>query len=235
MRRRDFLKGCAYLSACSLLLHSFIFAYNGRPLKRYTRALLVWEDGRPVKPREIKPDEEYIFFYPFRATPCILVNTHQRLGEVRLHLEDGTEYIWNGGIGPGKSIVAFVAICTHQLSYPTRQRTLISYHPPGKRSSLIGRDKVIQCCAHMSAFDPTKGGKVLEGPAKDPLPAVILAEDKGKVYAEAVLGKDLFEEFFDVYRKDLRKEYGSSRKAKERVDRCVVNPIRKYAREVIKC
>ena len=235
MQRRDFLKGCAYLSACSLLLPSFISAYSGKPLRRYKRALLVWENGRPVKAKEIKPEEEYIFFYPFRATPCLLVNTQQRLSEAKLRLEDGTEYVWSGGIGPGKSIVAFVAICTHQLSYPTRERSLISYHPPGKKSSLVGRDKVIQCCAHMSAFDPAKGGKVIEGPAKDPLPAVILSEENGKIYAEAVLGRDLFEEFFDVYRRELRKEYGSSRKAKEEVNRCVTTPLRKYTKDVIRC
>lgn len=65
-----------------------------------------------------------------------------------------------------------------------------------------GRDRLIVCCAHGSAFDPAAGGRVEQVPAEVPLAAVALAWDPGtdRLFAEGVVGPDGFERFFGSFR-----------------------------------
>ena len=69
------------------------------------------------------------------------------------------------------------------------------------------------------------------------LAAIILEYDEGKdeVYAVGVAGTNQFEQFFKIYKKELREEYGSSRKAKEEVEKTVVMKLEEYTADTIKC
>jgi Rieske Fe-S protein len=230
MDRRGFLRACG-IAAGLLLLKGGIAS----PVKKYRRALLLGKDERPLKPEGIEPQEAYLFFYPYLSTPCFLIDLGEEVPGATLKLEDGTTYRWSGGIGPRKSIVSLVAICTHQLSYPTKERSFINYYPRGMKGSLSKRDMVIQCCAHMSSFDPRKGGRKIEGPAKNPLPIVMLEESDEGIYAVGVAGVDIFPEFFDVFRRELRKEYGSTRRAKSLVDSTKVIKMTEYVSNQIRC
>ena len=232
MDRRRFLKVCTAVAFAPFMLGR---SFGAESFKPYKKALLLREDGKPLKPEDIDPSKEYIFFYPYRSTPCLLIDLGKKVGPVEVKLKNGTSYFWRGGVGPKGSVVAFSAICTHQLSFPKKEYSLINYYPEGKVSKLVGRDKVIQCCAHMSAFDPERGGKVIEGPAPSPLTAIVLSYEDGKFYALGTLGEEVFEDFFDAYRSELRKVYGSTRRAKELVDSCVVLEMEKYTEEVVRC
>ncbi len=238
MNRRDFLRVCTSVAAASLASPSFFrtaFSSQKTEFKPYRKAPLLWKEGVPVKPEEIDPKDQYIFFYPHRATPCLLINLGEEVPPVELKLSDGSSYRWTGGVGSGKSIVAFSAICPHQLSFPTPEVSSVSYYPEGMPSRFMKRDKLVQCCAHLSVFDPARGGEVLEGPSPSPLTAIVLSYEDGKLYAVGTLGRELFEEFFDLFKPDLRKIYRSSRRAKKLVDSCRVMRMNDYVKETILC
>ncbi len=238
MDRRDFLKTCTAVAAASLASPSFfsdlLKAQEGS-FKAYNKAPLVDKSGEPIKPDSLDSSKQYIFFYPHRATPCILANLGKEIPPVEVKLSDGSTYKWPGGAGPEKSIVAYSAICPHQLSYPTPDYSFINYYPADISSGVVKRGGVIQCCAHLSVFDPAKGGAVIDGPAQFPLTAIVLSYEDGVLYAVGTLGKEFFEDFFDVYKPDLRKLYKSSRKAKKLVEKCEVIEVSEYAKEVIRC
>ena len=66
-------------------------------------------------------------------------------------------------------MVAFSAICAHKLVYPT---TAISFI--GLRSGQRGEPaNVIHCCGDNSQYDPLHGARVIDGPAPQPLAAVL--------------------------------------------------------------
>ena len=237
MHRRGFLRLCTSIAAASLASPSLFkdLVRGSVEFKPYRKAPLLKEDGTPLSPEEVSPEEQYIFFYPYRATPCLLINLGEKVDPVKLKLSDGTTYLWSGGVGPHRSIVAYSAICPHQLSYPTPEVSAVGYYPEGVLSKLLKRDKVIQCCAHLSVFDPARGGEVLEGPSPSPLTAIVLSYEGGVLYALGTVGRELFEEFFDVFKPDLRKLYRSTRRAKRLVEKCTVVKMEDYVREFIRC
>ncbi len=235
MHRRSFLKLCTSVAAASLAFSPSFLKAKNISFKPYKKALLLEKDGSPLKAESVDPSKEYIFFYPYRATPCILLNLGNKLDPVEVKLSDGSTYNWIGGVGPKGSIVAYSAICPHQLSYPTPETSFINFYPKGEVSKIIKRDRVIQCCAHLSVFDPSHGGKVVEGPSPFPLTTIVLKYENSKIYAIGTLGKELFEEFFDAFKPDLRKLYKSSKRAKKLMDICKVVELEEYTKEIIKC
>ncbi|NPA32499.1 MAG: Rieske 2Fe-2S domain-containing protein [Aquificae bacterium] len=238
MNRRQLIKTCTSLATLSLFSFTFLSARlsaQENTFKRYKRALLLDKNGNPISPDSIERGKQYIFFYPYRSTPAFLINLGKEVKPAVVKLSDGTTYEWKGGVGPKKSIVAFCAICPHQLSFPTPEYSFINYYPPDKRSKTAKRGNVIQCCAHMSVFDPERGGIVLDGPSEYPLLSIVLEESEGKLFAVGTLGVELFRDFFDAYRSELKKMYGSFRKAKKKVDKSVVLEVEEYVKEIIYC
>ena len=74
-----------------------------------------------------------------------------------------------------RSLVAFSAICAHQLVYPTRDVSFISFRKTRAQRGV--QDELIHCCAEHSQYDPAHGAQVLSGPAPQPLCAVLLSHD----------------------------------------------------------
>ncbi|MCE4611942.1 MAG: twin-arginine translocation signal domain-containing protein, partial [Desulfurococcales archaeon] len=78
VRRRDFLKllgGVGVVAAAGGLLPPLVRYVTPPILKgEMPRSLLVWGDCRtPVKASELKPNTNYIFYYPLVDTPNILL------------------------------------------------------------------------------------------------------------------------------------------------------------------
>jgi len=238
MDRRAFVKACGSVATLSFLSSAFLtetLKAQTNEFKKYKKALLLKKDGNPIKPEDIQVGKQYLFFYPYRSTPAFLLNLGKEVKPAKVKLSDGSSYLWPGGVGPQKSIVAFCAICQHQLSYPTPEYSFINYYPPDKPSKAAKRGNVIQCCAHMSVFDPERGGIVLDGPAEYPLLTIVLSYENGKLYAVGTLGVERFSDFFDAYRSELKKMYKSFRRAKKKVDKSVVMTVEEYVNEVIYC
>jgi hypothetical protein len=129
--RRKFLKVCVGTGAAVAANPSLIAEPAGE-LVPAERVRLVDGSGQTLLPEKLAVGKSYIFHYPYVTTPCFLIDlgVAAEPGE-ELTTSDGNPYRWSGGVGPGRSIVAFSAICAHRMSYPTRSVSFIDYrHEP---------------------------------------------------------------------------------------------------------
>lgn len=229
MERRDFIKFCA-----ASALAAPAVAADARP-QLYSRAKLVDEKGTPLLARAIPANTNLIFHYPFAATPCFLLNLGRPAkGSATLKTAANETYEWRGGVGPGRSIVAYSAICAHKMSYPTKDISFISYRAEKSARNKFG--SVIHCCSEHSQYDPAEGAKVLAGPAPQPLAAILLEYDSStdEIHAVGTLGGEMFNEFFRKYEFRLAIDHGPAPKAAI-AGQCVVQPLDNYCRQQVKC
>ena len=232
MERRAFLGACALLGGAALGSD----AYADAPPRLYARTRLVDIHGTPIRPGAVAADTNYVFQYPYAATPCFLLRlpTGARGGQA-LRRNDGTSYAWRGGVGPQQALVAFSAICAHKLAYPTREVSFIRYQ---RERSSTASGRVIHCCADHSVYDPAEGARVVAGPAPQPLAAIVLEHDAAtdELYALGTLGAEQFDRFFEQYGLKLALEYGSSARAHAPVEgTTVVHELSTYCRNTIQC
>jgi Rieske Fe-S protein len=209
------------------------FAADARP-KPYPRAILVTPEGDPFRASDLKPQTNYVFLYPFEATPVFLLDLGKPALPQSLSTRSRDSYAWPGGVGPNRSIVAFSAICAHQLVYPTREVSFISFRKTRAQRGV--QDGLIHCCADHSQYDPARGAEVLSGPATQPLCAVLLTHDPkaDTLTAHATLGGELFDDFFQKYSAKLSLDVGPT--ARNAVSgQSVVTELDKYCRNPIKC
>jgi Rieske Fe-S protein len=232
MRRRTFIQVCA-ATAGAASVPAFP-AHDARP-RRYSRARLDDDNGRPLRAAQLPVDRTLIFHYPYAATPCFLLNLGRPVAApARLKTATEGSYEWSGGVGPGRSIVAYSAICAHQLTYPTREISFIGY-----RTETSARNRfanVIHCCSEHSQYDPAQGGRVLAGPAPQPLAAILLEHDPDDDTLTAVgtLGGEMFNAFFTKYAFRLSLEHGDA--ARDAVgNRSRATDVDNYCRQQVKC
>jgi len=209
------------------------FAANAKP-RHYSRALLVNPQGDPIRAANLKPRTNYLFHYPFEATPVFLLDLGKPAPPQSLTTRSRDAYAWPGGVGPQRSLVAYSAICAHQLVYPTKEVSFISFRKTRAQRGV--QDELIHCCADHSQYDPARGAEVLSGPAPQPLCAVLLSHDPkaDTLTAYATLGAELFEDFFRKYAMKLSLEVGP--KARDPVGpQSVVTELEKFCRNSIQC
>lgn len=234
MDRRSFLESCTAAAGLGAAAASFpAWAADAKP-KAYAKALLVDDRGAPLKASALKPQANYVFHYPFEATPVFLLDLGKAVPPNALTTQDRNSYQWPGGVGARRSIVAFSAICAHQLVYPTPEVSFISFRR--KRAQRGVQDGLIHCCAEHSQYDPARGAEVLSGPARQPLCAVLLAHDAGAdtLTAYATLGGELFDDFFRKYEMKLSLDVGP--KARNAVaGQSVVRELEKFCKNPIQC
>ena len=232
MERREFVTLCAASAAGVTLPEA-----QGAPLtaRMYSRTKLVDDSRAPVRLASLKAGTNYIFDYPFSATPCFLLRLDRPVAAgVDLRTETGQAYKWEGGIGDGKSIVAYSAICAHKMTYPTKQVSFIGYR--NEPSPVAGRGKVITCCSDRSVYDPAFGARVVSGPAPQPLATILLEHDAkaDETFAVGTFGGEMFAEFFRKYEFRLQLEMGPRAKASvEGVT--VVRALENYSTQWAKC
>jgi Rieske Fe-S protein len=232
MQRRQFIQACA-MSAVATSLPA-LSQENAKP-RLYGRARLVDGSGKPLQARALAANRNYIFHYPFAGTPCFLLNLGRPIkAGASLKTADAKSYQWNGGVGPGNSIVAYSAICAHKLTYPTRDISFISYRPEASVQNKFAQ--VIHCCSEHSQYDPAEGGRVVAGPAPQPLAAILLEHDKASdaLFAVGTLGGEMFNEFFSKFDFKLALEHNGAAK-KTVADRIVVSELTQYCRQQVKC
>jgi arsenite oxidase small subunit len=233
MERRQFLTTCAVLSGGGFL--AFDAARADTPPQLYSRTRLTDVHGRPIRARDLAVDTNYVFQYPFAATPCLLVSlSRPAVVPANLRREDGTEYAWRGGVGADRNVVAFSAICAHKLAYPTREVSFIRFQ---RERSATSAGQVIHCCADHSVYDPTQGARVLAGPAPQPLAAIVLEYDATEdgLYALGTQGAEQFDAFFTKYRMKLSLEYGKQGGRIEVSGTTTLRELTNYCRTTIQC
>ena len=236
MDRRDFIQSCSKSAACLgavALPSSMAWAANTKP-RDYAKAVLCNAQGEPIKASSLKANTNYVFHYPFEATPVFLLNLDKAVLPKSLNTKSNDSYDWPGGVGANRSIVAFSAICAHHLVYPTPQVSFISFRKTKSTKGL--QDNLIHCCAEHSQYDPAQGAQVLSGPAPQPLCAVLLQHDAkaDTLTAYATLGGEMFDEFFKKYEAKLSLDVGAKAKNKI-VAKATVQELDKYCRNPVQC
>jgi len=238
MERRDFLRVTAAgaIVVCSpSLLTTELRADDGRLYKSYNKVLLVDEEGNPLLHSALKKEQAYIFNYPFVATPFMLIDLEKKTRkDVTLKSAAGETYIWKGGVGKNRTLVAYSAICSHQLTHPNPNDSFVTYSGKNKTMS-CSRKGVIVCASHLSAFNPRDGGMNIAGPADEALASIVLeVDEKDQVWAVGVLGPDKFHEFFKSFKDEFKEHYGGKRKAKKLVsDEAQTAVLENYSAEVV--
>ena len=236
MDRRTFIRTCAGSAALATVAGTLAERLaNAGDLMTYTKSRLVDADGKPIKASTLSTAEAYFFNYPIKSAPCLLIKLGTAAGPTDLKTQAGDAYSWQGGVGPAKDIVAYSAICSHQLAYPMKSASVVAYS--AEQSELAGRKGVITCCAHNSVFDPAKGAAVTYGPATQPLAAIKLeynAADDG-LYATGVYGGTLFDNFIKAFKADLMEQFGRGeyKKATDADVKTVL--LSKYSDAVVTC
>ena len=233
MERRDFLEACGLMAGAAALAGADPLWANA-PARFYRRVRLVDIHGTPIRAGALAADTNYVFQYPFAATPCFLLRLPRpATARTSLRREDGGRYDWSGGVGADRSVVAFSAICAHKLAYPTREVSFIRYQRD--RSATSG-GAVIHCCADHSVYDPMQGARVVSGPAPQPLAAIVLEHDPANdgLHALGTVGPEQFDAFYSKYEVKLGLEYGDRGRAA--VDgTTVVRELAQYCRNTIQC
>ncbi|MGE5241719.1 MAG: hypothetical protein ACM3NI_08735 [Bacteroidota bacterium] len=242
LSRRGFVRLCASTLAM-ISANPNLLAQTGAGFRRYQRVQLMDSDGRPVTPAHLKVGENYLFHYPYIATPCFLLNLGRATErQALLTTEAGQSYEWRGGVGPERSIVAFSAICAHKMSYPADEVSFINYRH--NTVSFSNRDKtaeqraqVIYCCSEKSVYDPLRGARVLGGPAPQPLAAVELEYDArdGSLYATGVTGGEMFDKFFEKFAFRLTLEFKTQNVREEVMRSATVLPLAQYCHTQVLC
>ena len=204
--RRKFLKVCVGTGA-AVAANPALIAQPAGELVPAERVRLVDARGRTLEPGDLEAGRSYVFHYPYVTTPCFLIDLGVPAEPgAELTTSDGRPYQWTGGVGPGRSIVAFSAICAHRMSYPTRSVSFIDYRHKPMSGAASGNDwwergQVIYCCSEGIVYDARDGGRVLGGPAPQPLAAVSLeyaAEDKA-LFATGIYGGDMLDSFLSKF------------------------------------
>lgn len=235
MKRRTFVGGC-----CAGLAYS---ALRGRALaggtdsiKSYDRVRLVGAGGEFLKASELTIGIEYLFHYPYAGSPCFLLRLPEKTQPGQLQGQDGRAYLWSGGVGPAGSIVAFAAICPHQLTRVAKRNSFINYYHEQK-SPAAGRSGVISCCAHHSIFDPAQGARPVDGPAGQPLTAIALEYDGADdtLYAVGTQGPEVYEDYFSAYRRELIEEFGRGVAQRHVSGTAPVYELSEYTNVQIRC
>ncbi len=234
MERRQFIRACA--ATCALGMPELAVAGDLSP-RHYARVRLVDAGGRPLRAASLAEGENYVFSYPFEGTPCFLLNLGRPTARnVALKTEKGAAYQWPGGVGPQRAIVGYSAICSHKLTYPTRQISFISYR---ERSTAPGtsRPNMIHCCSEHSEYDPAAGARVMGGPAPQPLSAILLEYDPATdaLFATGTLGGELFNTFFSKYEMRLALEYGSDGGRQRITGSTTVTALAQFCKQQVRC
>lgn len=240
MDRRNFLKVTAATGAVIAVSPSVfnqkLYADNGALYSAYERVKLVDANGKAIKASKLKKETNYIFNYPHRGTPAMMIDLGKTTyKDINLKSEDGTSYIWKSGVGVKRTIVAYTAICSHQLAHPTPNDSFIQYVPTGTKSMVAPKGGMIVCSSHLSAFDASKGAKRTAGPAVEPLAAIVLEVDQqDQIWAVGVLGPDKFHEYFKTFKPELKEFYKGKRKAKKLVSISAKTvTLKEYSKDII--
>ena len=115
MDRRSFIGTCTAGAAC--LAPVPLFAADSRQ-HDYPRALLVDYRGDPFRAASLRPLTNYVFHYPYVATPVFLLDLGKPALPLSLSTSKREAYAWPGGVGAGRSVVGVQALQQDRVGFP---------------------------------------------------------------------------------------------------------------------
>lgn len=229
--RRDLMRQAACVAG-AWVVSGALPAVAAGEAQRHPRSLLVDARGRPWTAAQVAPGEAFLFNYPYTASPVFLLALRDEVRPAELVTESQQRYAAPAGVGPKRSIVAYSAICAHKLMYPTPAISFIGLRAGGRGEPA----QVIHCCGDNSRYDPQHGARVIDGPAPQPLAAVLLEWDAGsdQLHAVGTRGGEMFDAFFDKYAAKLAFETGNSSPRSSGAT-VVVQPAASYSKQWRSC
>jgi Rieske Fe-S protein len=239
MERRSFLRlsatGAAAVAVAPSLITQKLYAEDGSLFQAFEKVQLKDADGKALKSAALVKEENYMFMYPHAATPAIMVDLLESTAkDVKLKAEDGTEYVYKSGVGAKSTVVAFSAICAHQLTHPQKSMSMFQYVPSTGKTLAYDKPGIFVCSSHLAAYDPKQGGKNVSGPANQGLASIVLEIDKDdNIWAVAVLGPNKFQEFFDAFKQEHKAEFGRRGAKKLVATEAKVVALKDYSAELI--
>ncbi len=239
MERRNFLKlsgtTAASVAIAPSLITQKLYAEDGALFQAFEKVQLKDAEGNPLKSTKLVKEENYVFMYPHAATPAIMVDLPEPTDKnINLKAEDGTEYIFRSGVGAKGTIVAFSAICAHQLTHPQKAMSMFQYVPTTGKTLAYEKPGIFVCSSHLAAYDPKQGGKVVGGPASQGLAQIVLEIDKDdNIWAVAVLGPNKFQDFFDAFKQEHKAEFGRRGAKKLIKSEAKVQTLKNFSAELI--
>ena len=243
MKRREFVKICASAVA-GVSASPELLAKGDREMHSYSRVMLIDRLSKePIVVSSLEVGETYLFHYPYISTPCFLIDLGRPVkANGNLKTRDGNRYQWPGGVGPGRSLVAFSAICAHKMSHPAPSVSFINYRH-GKASfrnhdkQVVEDEGVIYCCSEKSVYDPARGGRVLGGPAPQPLAAILLEyiESEDSLYATATIGGEMFNNYFKQFSQRLVFDLERTDIQSAALKTTELMPLQEFCRNLINC
>ena len=230
-RRRDLMRQAACVAGAWAVSGALPVVAAGE-VQSHPRSRLVDARGSPWLARQLKAGEAFLFNYPYTVSPVFLLAFEREVKPIELVTADKQRYAAPAGVGPNKSIVAFSAICAHQLMYPTAAISFIGLRSGGRGEPA----HVIHCCGDNSRYDPLQGARVIDGPAPQPLAAVLLEWDAGsdQLHAVGTRGGEMFNAFFDKYAMKLELETGSGVRRPSGAT-ALVQPAASYSKQWRSC
>jgi Rieske Fe-S protein len=243
MKRRGFVKLCAGAVA-GIAANPEVLAGQNQQYHRYGRvALIDPHSHEEISASSLEVGETYLFHYPYVSTPCFLINLGRPVtANGSLKTRDGQRYRWQGGAGPRRSIVAFSAICAHKMSHPAPSVSFINYRHGEVRfrnssDAIEQRSGVIYCCSERSVYDPANGGRVLGGPAPQPLAAIELEYDAGgdRIFATGTIGGEMFDRYFVNFHDRLVLQLGRTDIDHALTDSSELMRLSEYTSNAISC
>jgi Rieske Fe-S protein len=231
VRRRELMRQAACVAGAWAASGALPVLAAG-DVQRHPRSLLVDSHGKPWQARLLKKGEAFLFNYPYTTTPVFLIAAGQEVAPAEMVTEGKHRYAAPAGVGPNRSIVAFSAICSHKLVYPTTAISFIGLRGGGRGEP----ENVIHCCGDNSRYDPLHGARVIDGPAPQPLAAVLLEWDvaSDQLHAVGTRGGEMFDAFFEKYAAKLELDTGSGLR-KPSAATVVVQPAASYSRQWRSC
>jgi Rieske Fe-S protein len=179
----------------------------------YNKVMIRQENRLPMNSSVFDKNKGFIFHYPYVTTPCFLIDLEKPIPGNN----DGKQHSgnsWPGGTGRNNSIVAFSAICTHRLSYPTRTASFINFRSENisfrnNQNKPDTGTQLIHCCSERSVYDPSKGGRVMGGPAPVALTAIVLEYDSAtdQFFATGTYGVEQYQQFFEKFSYRIKLDY----------------------------
>jgi Rieske Fe-S protein len=107
----------------------------------------------------------------------------------------------------------------------------------GRKRSVVAYSDTIHCCSEHSQYDPRAGARVLDGPAPQPLSAILLEYEPATdgLYALGTLGGEMFNQFFTKYELRLELDYGSGRPRRRVGAQTIVTDLTSFCKQQVRC
>ena len=178
----------------------------------YEEALLLDAKSKKLNVNNLIFNKSYLFFYPYRATPALLIKTEDADSDT------------------GYKISAYLAISPINYSYPSKDLSVVSIY---SGEAQLGKD-IIRFCDMKTSYNLFDGSYIINSEINttkySALTKVHISERaNGELIATGISDTNVMKQFFRVNRRSIEKSHGNFKNAKKEYHRRTVRAIEGYS------